>query len=78
MLYITESRTVPSRLAQWCRMTPSFFAPSASMARCEVKLKLSVRSPTTLQSSSSNACVNSSSLQVVLIFVRYIRFAYQV
>src|SRR5947207_1427438 len=62
MLYITLSRTEPSRRGQWCRRMPSFFAPSASIARCERKLKLSVRRPTTLQPRLSNACVSSSNL----------------
>ena len=43
-------------------MTPSFFAPSASIARCEAKLKLSVRRPTTWQPSASNACVEQQQL----------------
>src|SRR5881397_560206 len=34
------------------------------MARCERKLKLSVRRPTTLHPSASNACRSSSSLHV--------------
>lgn len=38
MLYITVSRMVPSRRAAWPRSTPSFFAPSRSIARCEAKL----------------------------------------
>ena len=32
------SRTVPSRRRAWCRSTPSFFAPSRSMARWLAKL----------------------------------------
>src|SRR5260370_782652 len=54
-------------------MTPSFFAPRASMARWDVKLKLSVRSPTTLHPRVSNACAKSSSLQAVLTLVRCTR-----
>ncbi len=52
---MTVSRTVPSRRTPKCRITPSFFAPSASMARCDRKLNPSVRSPTTLHRSASNA-----------------------
>jgi len=78
MLYITVSRTVPSRRTPQCRMTPSFFAPSPSIARCERKLKPSVRSPTTLQPSVSKACASRSSLQVVLTCVRCRLCAYQV
>ena len=69
---------VPSRRIAWPRITPSFFAPSRSIARCEAWLKLSVRQPTTLQPSVSKACVSISSLQVVLTWVRWQRLAYQV
>ena len=48
------------------------------MARCDAKLKLSVRQPTTWQPSVSKACVIISSLQVVLTCVRWQRLAYQV
>jgi hypothetical protein len=47
MLNITVSRAVPSFRAWWWRSTPSFFAPSAAIACCDAKLKLSYRSPTT-------------------------------
>ena len=77
-LYITVSRTLPSRRGQWWRMTPSFFAPSASIARCERKLKLSVRRPTTLHSTFSKANANSKSLQAVFTWLRWQRAAYQV
>jgi len=75
---MTVSRMVPSRRIAWPRITPSFFAPRRSMARCDAKLKLSVRQPTTLQPSASNACVSISSLQVVLTWVRWQRAAYHV
>ena len=79
MLYITVSRMLPSRRGQWWRITPSFFAPSASMARCERKLKLSVRRPMTLQFSLFETVIESnSSLQAVLTCVRWQRCAYQV
>src|SRR5215470_3077928 len=67
--YITESRTVPSRRAAWWRITPSFFAPSFSIASCERKLKLSVRRPTTAHPRPSKAWVNSNSLQALLTCV---------
>ena len=38
MLYITVSRTVPSRRTAWWRITPSLRAPRRSMAFCEAKL----------------------------------------
>ena len=44
-----------------------------SIALCDRKLKLSVRSPTTAQPSVSKACSSSSSLQVVLTLVRWQR-----
>jgi hypothetical protein len=78
MLYITVSRMVPSRRSAWPRITPSLRAPSRSMAACEAKLKLSVRQPTTWQPSVSKAWPISSSLQVVLMWVRWQRLAYQV
>ncbi len=78
MLYITVSRMVPSRRAWWPRSTPSFLAPRRSMARCEAKLKLSVRQPTVRQPSVSKAWVSSSSLAVVLTWVRCRLLAYQV
>ncbi len=78
MLNITVSRTEPSRRSAWWRMTPSFFAPSAAIARCEAKLKLSVRSPTTAQPSVSKACASSSSLQAVFTWERWRLRAYQV
>src|SRR5262249_33452923 len=78
MLYITVSRMLPSRRGQWWRITPSFFAPSASMARCERKLKLSVRRPITLQPAFSNPYSSSSILQVVFTWLRWQRCAYQV
>src|SRR5881394_794255 len=78
MLYITISRAVPSRRMPKWRMTPSRFAPSASMARCDRKLKLSVRSPTTLHPRVSNAWPRSSSLQVVLTCVRWWLLPYHV
>jgi hypothetical protein len=37
MLYMTTSRAEPSRRVPKCRMMPSFFAPSASNARCDAK-----------------------------------------
>ena len=40
MLYITESRTVPSLRMVWCRSTPSFFAPSASIARWDAEVEI--------------------------------------
>ena len=54
-------------------MMPSRFAPIPSMARCDRKLKLSVRQPTTLQPSVSKAWPISSSLQVVLTWLRWQR-----
>src|SRR5262245_47448648 len=78
MLYMTESRTEPSGRILWCRSTPSLRAPSASIARCDAKLKLSVRNPTTRQPSVSNAWPSSRSLQAVLTWERCQRFAYQV
>src|SRR6266850_6006892 len=78
MLYITTSRALPSRRMPKWRITPSFLAPRASMARCDRKLKLSVRRPTTLQPSVSKAWPNSSSLHVVLTCVRWRLFPYQV
>ena len=51
---MTTSRAEPSRRVPKWRMTPSFLAPSASMARCDTKLNLSVRRPTTLQPTLSN------------------------
>jgi hypothetical protein len=77
-LYITVSRIVPSRRIAWPRITPSFLAPSRSMARCDAKLKLSVRQPTVRQPSASKAWVSISSLQVVFTWVRWQRLAYQV
>lgn len=75
---MTESRTLPSRRSEWCRRTPSFFAPSRSMARCERKLNGSVRKATTLHSSVSNACCIKSSLQAGLTAVRCLLRAYHV
>ncbi len=76
MLYITVSRALPSRRGAWCRSTPSFCAPRASIARCERRLKRSVRSPTTSQCRVSNACASSRRLQAVLRCVRWNRWAY--
>jgi hypothetical protein len=53
MLYMTVSRTVPSRRSAWWRSTPSL-APRRSMAACEAWLKLSVRRPTSAAPSVSN------------------------
>ncbi len=78
MLYITVSRTVPSRRGAWWRITPSFLAPSASIAACEVKLKPSVRKPTTRQPRTSKAWPSSSHLQAVFTFVFWQRRAYHV
>src|SRR5215208_1915428 len=78
MLNITLSRTVPSRRAAWWRRTPSRLAPSASIARCERKLKLSVRRPTTLQPTASKAWVRSRSLDAVLTWLRCQRAPYHV
>ena len=78
MLYMTVSRTVPSRRGAWWRITPSRFAPRRSMARWLAKLKLSVRQPTTAQPSVSNAWRIIISLQVVLTWLRCTLAAYQV
>ena len=48
------------------------------MARWLAKLKLSVRQPTSLAPSVSNAWVSSSSFAVVLTWLRCTLFAYQV
>ena len=48
------------------------------MARCDTKLKLSVRQPTTLAPRLSKACVSIISLQLVLTCVRCTLAAYQV
>mmetsp|Transcript_4934 Transcript_4934/g.17731 ORF Transcript_4934/g.17731 Transcript_4934/m.17731 type:complete len:673 (-) Transcript_4934:1368-3386(-) len=77
-LYITVSRTVPSRRRPWWRSTPSRLAPRRSMARCEAWLKLSVRQPTSRAPRVSKAWVSSSSLAVVLTALRCARRAYQV
>ena len=69
---------VPSRAPSDGGSRRPFRAPIASMARCERKLKLSVRNPTTLHPSVSNAWVSRSSLQAVLIWVRCQLAAYQV
>src|SRR5690625_2984524 len=69
-LYITVSRTVPSRRKAWWRRTPSRRAPRRSMARCDAKLKLSVRQPTTPAPSVSKACPSSSNLHAVFTWVR--------
>ena len=70
MLYITVSRMVPSRRSAWPRSRRPFLAPRRSMARCDAKLKLSVRQPTTWQPRVSKAWPIISSLAVVLTWLR--------
>src|SRR5262249_7981526 len=62
MLYRTLSRTRSPCVTMCARRTPSFTAPSLSMAACDRVLRASVQSATRFNPSTSNACASSSSL----------------
>ena len=78
MLYITVSRTVPSRRSAWWRSMPSLRAPRRSMARWLAKLKLSVRKPTEMRAQRLEGVLHQQQLAVVLTALRWRLAAYQV
>ena len=78
MLYITVSRTVPSRRSAWWRIMPSSRAPRRSIARWLAKLKLSVRQPTSLRAEDLERVGHQEQLGTGVEWVRCRLLAYQV